>query len=162
MVINDICRTAAKSQNKHSVSGDCFVCTAATLTYTFWLFEEYMPQALMNVLRTVAMVLMFFIWIYMSFINGCRRKISFAVFTGIFWILPASVAAYSDGITDPDKFTIEMYTAGEITKLFGTHALSNTKLFSEISPLLSCVIFAGVCLAIFIAASSFAAEDKNG
>lgn len=162
MVINDICRTAAKTQSKHSVSGDCFICAGVTLTYTFWLYEEYMPEALMNVLCSIAMVLMFFMWIYLSFINGCRRKKAFAVFTVLFWMIPASVAAYSDGITDPDKFSIELYTAGEFSKLFGTHALSNTELFGEISPLLSCGIYAGVCLAIFIAASMFAADDKNG
>lgn len=162
MVLNDICRTAAKTQNKHSVPGDCGVCAAATLTYTFWLFEDYMPEALMNVLCNIAMAIMIFMWIYLSFINGCRRKISFAIFTLIFWLVPASVAAYSDSITDPDKFTIEMFTAGEFSKLFGTHTMAEIKFFSELPPLLSCVIFAAACLAVFTAAAFLAADEKQG
>ncbi|MBQ8978831.1 MAG: hypothetical protein IJ080_03595 [Oscillospiraceae bacterium] len=141
----------AAHERKLSVVGTAFACAMSCLTCSFWQFEGYLSHHVIEFLMSFAAVVMMLIWAYSSFANGLIKRTGFAVFTALYWVIPFIVADIADGMTDPRKFNIHVYVAGEYCKLMGIDALCLTPLKS-LPGGVGCVVFSSVCLVIFLAA----------
>jgi len=91
---------------KSTVIQDITLCSAVTLTCSFYEYEDFIPQIAAIAIRKISMVLLVICWFWCSFLNGYRKKYSFLVFTAAFWIMPRTViiAEEHTGILDYNKY----------------------------------------------------------
>ncbi|MBQ5316676.1 MAG: hypothetical protein J6I96_03900 [Oscillospiraceae bacterium] len=150
----------AGREKKFSVAGTAAVCAMSALTCSFWQFEFYMPMKVMDFLIHLAVIVMILLWAYASFANGLLKRVSFAVFTAAYWVVPLLIADYSDSVTDPRKFNVIVYMAGEYSKLLGIDALFATPL-GKLSPVAAAVIFSTGCLILFLIGMFIGTSDKG-
>ena len=143
--------TIAGHEKKLSVTGTAIACAMSCLTCSFWQYEGYLSPHVIGFLKGFAAVVMIAVWVYSSFANGLARRVSFAVFTALYWVVPFIVADFADGMTDPRTFNIHVFVAGEYCKLLGIDALCLTP-FGKLSREAGCVAFSSLCLVIFLIA----------
>ncbi|MCI7767167.1 MAG: hypothetical protein MSJ26_04200 [Oscillospiraceae bacterium] len=160
-MINEIVRKISDKEKNHSAAEAAFICTALTLTFTFWRFEGYISQRIMSVLNIIAGAMMVCGWLYFSFAQGVKEKSGFAVFTALFWILPTLLFCYSDSVTDPKKFDIRIFVSGELSKLLGGYALGGLPWIRELNAAAAAVLFSSVCIIVHIAGIFCAKKMKK-
>lgn len=160
-MINEIVRKISDKEKNHSAAEAAFICTALTLTFTFWRFEGYISQRIMSVLNIIAGAMMICGWLYFSFAQGVKGKSGFAVFTALFWILPTLLFCYSDSVSDPRSFNIRIYVSGEFSKLLCGYALGGIPLIRELNALAAAVVFSSVCITVHIVGLFLAKRMKK-
>ncbi len=94
---------------KNTVLENCIVCMAASLVGTFFYYE-YWFETRIQIHKPITWIIaaaIFFIWIKCALISGKDGKISFAIFSFIYWGLPyIYILIYSgrDNVRDYNKW----------------------------------------------------------
>ena len=160
-MIREFLDKIAEREKKFSVGGTAAVCAMISLACSFWQFEFYVPMKVTHFLIQLAVLVMVLLWVYASFANGLLKRVSFAVFTAAYWVVPLLIADYSDSVTDPKKFNAFVYMAGEYSKLLGIDSLYPTPL-GKLDPVKAVVIFSTGCIIIFLIGMFIGTSGKKG
>ena len=88
---------------KHTLSEDILICLTAAFVSSVWQYEMYFGETVNLLMSYGSLLLTAVIWTVTAFCEGRIKRIGFAVFTLLFYILPQIPVIYADNFS-PNEF----------------------------------------------------------
>ena len=135
---------------KHSLSENILFCLTASFVSSVWQYEMYFGETANMLLSYGSLLLTAVVWTVTAFSEGRVKRIGFAVFTLLFYILPQILIIYAE----KSDYNRVLQAASQLCGLFTRSVVFGN---SVIFPAASC----GVFLTVFFVGYIFAGKKNN-
>ncbi|MGN0641713.1 MAG: hypothetical protein ACI4JJ_01085 [Huintestinicola sp.] len=135
---------------------DLLFCFAAVYACGMFCNDRYLSDSVMNIVKPLTSVLMLLCLMIMSFINGCRHRKSFAIWSVCFWLIPLGVITLS--AAEPFKFEVAAMTASAFARLLVLYPFGWLSEVTRLPNRLFPVIISVLTLAMFISGYIYTAR----
>lgn len=119
---------------KHSLSENILICLTAAFVSSVWQYEMYFGETVNLLMSYGSLLLTAVIWTVTAFSEGRMKRIGFAVFTLLFYILPQIPVIYAEN-SDYNEF------ADALARLCGLFTRSAVFGNSIVFPIAACSLF---------------------
>ncbi len=112
----------AVSTNKKygTLADDILLTFLMTFTFAAYSFEARLDSGGMSVFRHVLLAVFLLTWIITAVKNGIGKKVGFAVYTALYWLVPGLITLLFYNGPEILRHSVTMYTLSELSAILTT------------------------------------------
>ncbi len=153
---------AVLSNKKQGTPADDMLLTfLMTFAFAAYSYEARLDDGILSLLKPVLLAVFMLTWIITAAKNGINRKPAFAVYCGVYWLIPQLIILLFYQGPEILRHSVIMYTLSEFSALLTTRPAELLGGYFGLNAQMSLIIFLLIVFGSFFTGSAYINGKEN-